>query len=143
MSFTSFSRLGIRRTNLLSTALEDTLWQLGTWRGFASEEPPTISIDRSGLYRPDSSEPPHVNKEPETALTKQLKALIRVDLLTAGFLYSVMAACADTMPHLHATAFLADSLICLQYTASSSQFKYLLASADEEVQRSNTTLCCA
>ena len=40
---------------------------------------PTVSIDRSGLYSaPDHSHLLAQNKEAETELTKQLKALIRV-----------------------------------------------------------------
>jgi len=40
---------------------------------------PTVSIDRSGLYMaPDQSHLLAQNKEAETELTKQLKALIRV-----------------------------------------------------------------
>ena len=49
---------------------------------FSTDEKPavTVSIDRTGLYNPE----PHSHdldprKEPETALAKQLKALIRVE----------------------------------------------------------------
>ncbi len=41
-------------------------------------DPPTISIDRSGLFNVDGKATVTVEKEPETPLAKQLKALIQV-----------------------------------------------------------------
>ena len=51
---------------------------------FSTEEPPIISIDRSGLYNVEEhTHAAALNKETETPLTKQMKALIRVMLLPA------------------------------------------------------------
>ena len=49
---------------------------------FSTEEGgPTVAIDRSNLFNaPEHSHAPLPDKEPETELTKQLKALIRVRL---------------------------------------------------------------
>lgn len=68
-----------------------SLW---TWGGHhacaASEDSSTISIDRSGLFNVDGRPGGvPVDKEPETSLAKQLKALIQARYRIADKMYSM------------------------------------------------------
>lgn len=69
---------GLRHARCRSWQNTRSLWPFDNQCAYAtSEDPPTISIDRSGLFNLDGSSLASVDKEPETPLAKQLKALIQ------------------------------------------------------------------
>ena len=68
----------LRHARCRSWQNSKSLWPTSKHHAYAtSEESPSISIDRSGLFTLDRGGPASVDKEAETPLAKQLKALIQ------------------------------------------------------------------